>query len=430
MEEKEDVEIQSEAVRDFLEAIPNWIIRWGILTISLVLIIAFSATWWIQYPTIVVAEFTLSSSNQPKPVIAKVDGRLENIFVVENQKVKAKDILGFIESSANHQEVLKLDQQLRKFDVFVSTNHIENVHLVKIDKYTRLGENQNQYQEFQRNFVQMVSLFKEHYYQKRKMFLETDIAEIERINQHLYDQLKLYSRDVELSDKEYKINEHLLGEKVIARLDLYREESKLIAKKIPIKNIQNTILNNHASVNNKKREIIELENNTLLQKESFIQSLNVLKSAIEQWKSRYVLIAPLDGRINLNTSVQEKQFFRSGTEVLFVSTQNKSYLGEIKIPQINSGKVKVDQKVLIKLQGFPFEEYGALTGKIVSIAALPSQDANYFSAIVSLPNGLVTDANKKVAYKTGMKASAEIITEDMRLIERLFYSIRRTLSTR
>jgi multidrug resistance efflux pump len=426
----EETEIRSEAVRDFLETIPNWLIRWGILSVSIVLLVVFSAGWWIHYPTIVVADFTLSSTNLPKPVIAKVDGRLEKIFVKENQKVKTGEMLGYLESTASHNEVLRLESELKNFDDNLLKENIEGVHTVNLNKYYHLGEIQNQYQDFQQNYVQMSSLFKDKYFQKRKDFIENDINETLTINEHLQDQLKLYDRDVELSDKEYKINEKLLKEKVIAKLDLYREESKLLAKKIPIKNIQNTILNNRALVNSKQREILELESATLLQKESFKQSLNVLKSNIEQWKSRYVLLSPIDGRVNLAGSLQEKQYLKSGSEILFISTQNKTYLGEIRIPQANFGKVKKGQKVLIKLQGYPFEEFGSVHGRIVIIAELSSQDNQSFWATVSLPNGLLTDANKKVEYKTGMKASAEIVTEDMKLIERLLFAFKRSLQTR
>ncbi len=426
----EETEIRSEAVRDFLETIPNWLIRWGILSTSIVLLVIFSAGWWIHYPTIVVADFTLSSTNLPKPIIAKVDGRLEKIFVRENQRVKTGEMLGYLESTASHNEILRLESDLKNFDTNLLNDNIEEVHTVVLGKYYHLGEIQDSYQDFQQNYVQINSLFKDKYFQKRKDFIEKDIVEILTINQHLQDQLKLFDRDVELSDKEYKINEKLLNEKVIAKLDLYREESKLLAKKIPIKNIQNTILNNRALINSKQREILELENATLLQKESFKQSLNILKISIEQWKSRYILISPIDGNVNTAGSLQEKQYVKSGSEVLFISTQDKTYLGEIRIPQANFGKVKKGQKVLIKLQGYPFEEFGSINGKVIAIAELSSQDNQFFWATVSLPKGLLTDANKKVEYKTGMKASAEIITKDMKLIERLFFSFRRSLQAR
>jgi hypothetical protein len=66
-------------------------------------------------------------------------------------------------------------------------------------------------------------------------------------------------------------------------------------------------------------------------------------------------------------------------------------------------------------------------GKIISISDIPSQDSQYFMAMVSLTNHRF---KQKFACKTGMKASAEIITEDMRLIERLFYSFKRTIKSR
>lgn len=112
------------------------------------------------------------------------------------------------------------------------------------------------------------------------------------------------------------------------------------------------------------------------------------------------------------------------------STNAKQYFGELRIPQANFGRVKKGQKVLIKFQGYPFEEFGAVEGKIGGISQIPSQDNTYFPAIVELPNGLQTNYARNLTYKTGMEASAEIITEDLRLIERVFYQIRRVFYQR
>nr|MCU0341918.1 hypothetical protein [Spirosomataceae bacterium] len=88
------------------------------------------------------------------------------------------------------------------------------------------------------------------------------------------------------------------------------------------------------------------------------------------------------------------------------------------------------QKVLIKFQGYPFEEYGAVEGQIKSISQVPTTDNLFFIAIVSLPNDLKSNSNKQLSYKSGMEASAEIITEDLRLVERIFYQLKRTLGQR
>ena len=100
---------------------------------------------------------------------------------------------------------------------------------------------------------------------------------------------------------------------------------------------------------------------------------------------------------------------------------------KISIPQTNFGKVKKGQRVLVKFQGYPFEEFGAVEGQVATIAQVPTADNQSFMAVVSLPNGLKTSSNKRIVYKTGMTASAEIITEDLRLIERIFYQLKRAI---
>jgi len=43
---------------------------------------------------------------------------------------------------------------------------------------------------------------------------------------------------------------------------------------------------------------------------------------------------------------------------------------------------------------------------------------------LALTNGLVTNYHKTLDFKPQMQGSAEIITEDLRLLERLFYQYR------
>ncbi len=418
-------DIQTEAVRDFLEEIPHWIIRWGMLVISFVLIAAFSISWFVHYPTVVNTEFRLTSENIPKPIIAKVDGRLEQLSVKENQKVKKGDVLGYIESTAKPDEILDLEKQLVKIDDLLQKEAYNQIGNIDLNGFKNLGEVQNQYQNFQVVYVQITTLFSDGFYQKRRNLLETDITELDRTNNKLKEQYQIYSRDVELAEKEFQMNQKLFSQKVIAPLEFYREESKLLAKKLPLKNIENVIINNNTLKNGKKTIILDLDNSILQQKGSFQQNLNTLRSAIESWKNRYLLISPTDGNIYFSGLLQEKQSLKVGTEIMYVGTQNQEFFGEIRILQTNFGKVKIGQKVLVKFQGYPFEEYGAVEGKIATIAQLPSSDNTNFIATVKLPNGLRTNFNKQLSYKIGMTASAEIITEDLRLIERLFYQIRK-----
>jgi hypothetical protein len=250
------------------------------------------------------------------------------------------------------------------------------------------------------------------------------------MDKHLDEQREIYLRDSELAENEYNVNKKLHTGKVIADIDIYREESKALAKQLPIKNIETLRINNDTQKNTKVNELLELDRAVHEQTENFGQAINTLRSAIESWKSRYLLIAPETGTVFFATTLQEKQSLKAGVEVMYIGTGTKNYMGEIRIPQVNSGKVILGQRVLVKFQGYPFEEYGAVEGRVTSIAKMPSQDNTYFLATVSLPYGLQTNFKKMLVYKTGMAASCEIITEDLRLIERLLYQVRRVLLTR
>jgi multidrug resistance efflux pump len=431
MEEiQDDTDLRSEAVRDFMDQPPKWLIRWGTLSLCAVLLVAFAVSWLIHYPTIVRADFRLISSNLPKPVVLKTDGRIEELFVKENQSVKAGEILAYVESTSGHREVLALEKELNNIRNVIEQHRFSQLGTIKLNNFEHLGEVQNPYQNFQQVYVQVRMLYADRFYDRKKKLLMSDIKRAGLMDQQLNEQRSIYIRDSELADQEYKISKKLHAGKVIPDIEIYREESKALAKLLPAKNIETLRLTNDNQRNTKINDLLELDRTVEEQTENFGQALNTLRSAIESWKSRYLLVAPQTGNVFFSTTLQEKQSLKAGVEVMYIGSGTSRYMGEIRIPQINSGRVKEGQRILIKFQGYPFEEYGAVEGKVTSIARVPSQDNTYFLATVFLPDGLKTNFNKSLAYKTGMAASAEIVTEDLRLIERFFYQVRRIFLSR
>jgi HlyD family secretion protein len=389
------------------------------------LLIAVLLTWLIKYPTIVRCEFKLTTQLAPKPVVARTDGRLEKLLIHNNQIVSANQILGFIESSAKHDEVLDLEIELKTINDLVVSKVLYGYDTLKITPRENLGEVQSSYQAFRQQLAQITSLLGNDYYEDKRKLLETDIADLRAMNQYLKGQYLLYERDAALAENEFKLNQKLFKERVIAQLDLDREESKALAKKIPLKNIETSQLTNNAQIRLKQKEVVELDKQVREQKENFLQSINTLRSSIATWKNRYVLISPTHGKITFNSNLQEKDNIKTNTEVFTVFESDTAYVGLLTIPQDNSGKIKMGQRVIIKFQSYPYEEYGMVEGVISSFPQLSTQDNKLFFAFAQLPQGLKTNHNKVLTYNYGMTASGEVVTEDLRLIERIFYSIRK-----
>lgn len=58
-----------------------------------------------------------------------------------------------------------------------------------------------------------------------------------------------------------------------------------------------------------------------------------------------------------------------------------------------------------------------------SISLTPDKENNLLID-VSLPNGLESSYNKEIVFQQEMSGTADIVTEDLRLIERLLYQFR------
>lgn len=75
-----------------------------------------------------------------------------------------------------------------------------------------------------------------------------------------------------------------------------------------------------------------------------------------------------------------------------------------------------------QLPSYPYQEFGSVTGKLDYISSLPS-DSGFFAKII-LPQGLYTNYKKQLQYREGLNAQAEIITDNTKLSDRLFNSLR------
>ena len=91
------------------------------------------------------------------------------------------------------------------------------------------------------------------------------------------------------------------------------------------------------------------------------------------------------------------------------------------MPVLNFGKVKVGQDVNIKLDSYPYFEFGILKGKVGSISVVPSEEV--YLNIVELPNGLLSDLGNELIFSEEMSGRAEIITKKRKLLSRLYYKL-------
>lgn len=154
---KRSLELRSEEVQEIIGQPPHWLIRWGITIFFILLLLILGLSWAIRYPDTVQASFTLTSVNAPKPVSARIDGKVIRLLVKDNDAVSKGQVLGFMESMADPEQVLRLSGILDSLLQVLNNNRTELIPAFFPSHYDRLGEMQLDFQVFSQSFLKFRS---------------------------------------------------------------------------------------------------------------------------------------------------------------------------------------------------------------------------------------------------------------------------------
>jgi hypothetical protein len=102
------------------------------------------------------------------------------------------------------------------------------------------------------------------------------------------------------------------------------------------------------------------------------------------------------------------------------------YDTKIELPPRGAGKVKEGHFVNVKFDNYPHMEFGMIKVQIAHISLVPINKENQKNYVLEVvfPDSLVTNYGKTLEFSQEMTGSAEIITEDLRLLDRFLNPIR------
>ena len=69
-----------------------------------------------------------------------------------------------------------------------------------------------------------------------------------------------------------------------------------------------------------------------------------------------------------------------GTEVFSILPTDNPILGQVYLPSQGAGKVEAGQEVIIKLDNYPYIEYGSINGKVKTISGISSPDELFWNS--------------------------------------------------
>lgn len=138
-----NIELRSEEVQEVMNKIPPSILRYGISVLFCIIGILFIGSALFSYPDTINAELTLTTKTPPAYVIAKTSGRIEQLFVSNQQSIKKGDIIGVIENVAYTEDVFYLRERIK--DWKMSGSRIELIDNIFFHQIPELGNIQPAY---------------------------------------------------------------------------------------------------------------------------------------------------------------------------------------------------------------------------------------------------------------------------------------------
>lgn len=424
----ENIELRSEEVQEILTKVPHWMIRWGNVLFMALIVLILVISYFIKYPDIIVSEAVITTKIPPQKLISRSTGKFDSIFVKDNQFVNNNQLLAILENPANYNHVLQLKNILSEVEI---NNDSIYFPLESIPANFNLGEVENAYVLFENAYIEYEVNKQLQPYSYQVTAGNNTVLELQTRLNNLYAQYDLKQQELKLAKSDLKRNETLFEKGVISAQDFENKQLMYAQAQRDFKNFQTTISQlkqaiSDAQNNLRGTEIGQIKDDRILFRKA-IQSYNQLNVSIKDWELRYVFRSNLEGKVSFLNIWHENQNINQGDLVFTIlPSQNENYIARLKTPTQNSGKIEKGQIVNIKLNNYPEQEFGVLKGKIDNVSLIPDEEG-FYRIDVTIPNDLITTYQKKLEFKQEMTGTAEIITEDLRLIERLLYQFRELL---
>lgn len=414
------IELRSDEVQEILSRPPHSLIRYGISIICGVMLVLFVGSFFFHYPDIVEGDVVITTENPPVWLVAKSTGKMKELLCSDKQEVKQGDLLAVIDNSASTADVQHLTRLLAIVQISDSSFFIPKELLVKSFE---LGVLQSSFSAFTKATMNFDNFLTLNLTTQEKGSLQKQIVNRSVYSSNLRRQLEMKKRELIISKSAYERDKTLYAQKVISTSDIENAEQIYLNKQQELQQLQTSISLVNVESSQMRESVNKLSMQYLQEKHQLFSELKSaqreLIAAIENWQQSYLLIASQSGVVTFNTFWKRNQFINAGEKVFaIVSHKPGQLLGKVKIPTSGSGKVKLNQKVNIKVAGYPYLEYGFLQAKTRCIS-LVSND-NFYTVEVEFPKGLRSTINKEMKFSGELIGSAEIITENRSLMQRLF----------
>ncbi len=425
MDELQHSIVYSDPVNEIMGHPPGRIVRWGNTVILLVFIIFILFLWLVKYPDTIPAPVEITTVNPPVTLVSKLTGRIKNLYVRDKDQIGPGQLIAVMETAASIDDLTKIKNIV---DTILDP---ERIMLTSLPEFSELGEIQNYWGSFLKSLSDFNNYNINDYYGNKIKSLTDEIDGILTYIGRVEVKEKLFSENQMLEAKKYSRDSVLYVNGVYSESELEKSRQSLIRLNIELQQVRLDHTAKSIELAEKRQLLQDYRIKKLEEKEKYYSVLNEsflnLKAQIKIWENTYLLISPVSGIVTFTKFWSENQIVDKDEPVLSIVPMDAGdFIGRINLRMNRSGKVKPGQAVNIKLSGYPYLEYGMVRGIVKSKSLVPSEGSYIIE--LNLPSGLTTLYGKKLDFTQNMQGTAEIITDNLRLLQKIINPFRYLIS--
>jgi len=421
-----EINQKSEEVQAIIDRMPTYWTKWVVLCMSVLMSIFVLLGFLIHYPDTVDGQISLTATTAPVRLVANSNGRIKLLQTNKN-KLQKDDVISFLESGANYKHILQVDTILNYLNSSSSTK-------ISLSDKLILGEVSSAYNAFLLSYFQYERINSSDIYTTVRQNLRLQIQSDEAVIANMNDEIQLKKQILHTSADQLRKDSALLVAKGMSEQEFQQQRNAYLSLQEAHLNLQSSRKMKQSDVARNQLEIqrMLLEETETKEKAyyDFISQKNELANSINLWKERYLQYAPVAGELEYLGFWRDNSFVQAGQELFSIIPDKNSILGEVMIPSFGAGKVEIGQTANVKINNYPYDEYGMLKGVVESVSRITNKlkiqngEMDTYLVIISFPNGIVTNFGKTLPLDFDSKGTAEIITKRKRLIERLFDNLK------
>ena len=423
---------RTEEVQDIIERIPH---RTGkvvtVIVVSLTALLLFFG-WLIEYPEKVTGPVSITARQAPVKLVSNNSGKL-HLLKNNSDTLNENEIFAFLDNPAKLDDILLTEEFLYKNN---PDSLYMNPSVINGSSSMSLGELSSQYYTFLNSVDKVFQYRFGQPYEKKLRSLISLLKWQMKLKENSQKQIKTKKSSLKIAEKNVHRDSTLFLSSTIAELDVDRssinyygvlESSQAVER-------DNTTIGIQIEDTRYKLQTLLLEQNETESKlrMDLIAGYNELISGIRRWKLTYCFVSPIKGSLEYLNFWRENDFITDGTSVFSIIPSDNPILGQVYLPSMGAGKVAVGQDVIIKLDNYPYIEYGSINGKVKTISQLSNQSVevsgqnkiNTYLISVDLPLELTTNYGAKLDFRYEIKGIADILTKRRKLMERLFDNLK------